>query len=300
MVFSKLKIWILGIRPKTLPASISPVLMGLAVAFYDKTYKLDWGAAVVTLLAAIFIQAGTNLSNDLFDYLKGADNQERKGPLRIMQSGLVSKKELLIAVLIVFLLAAASGIYLVLKGGIPILIIGLLSIICGFLYTAGPRPIAYMGLGELFVLIFFGIIAFTGTYFIQTNMFSLKLIIIGLIPGFFSVAILSANNMRDIKSDKKAGKNTLAVIFGHTFAKAEFIFSMLFPYLLLVIIIFVLKEHYFSLISFLSIIPAIIPIKIVLTENPPKPERLILVLEKTGQILLLFTILFSITWNIKI
>ncbi len=300
MAFSKLKIWVLGIRPKTLPASISPVLMGLAVAFYDKAYKLDLPAALATLLAAIFIQAGTNLSNDLFDYLKGADNKERVGPLRIMQSGLVSKKELFCGILIVFLLAAVCGVYLIFKGGLPILIIGVLSIICGFFYTAGPRPIAYMGLGELFVLIFFGIIAFTGTYFIQTHVFSLKLIVIGLIPGFFSTAILSANNIRDIRTDKTAGKNTLAVIFGYKFAIAEYVFTILMPYLLLLIIVFVLKNHYFSLLSLASILFVIIPVKIILGKNPPKPEKLILVLERTGQIMLIFTFLFSITWNIKI
>ncbi|MDD3520794.1 MAG: 1,4-dihydroxy-2-naphthoate polyprenyltransferase [Actinomycetota bacterium] len=300
MISSKLKIWILGIRPKTLAAGICPVLMGLAVAFYDNLYILDWLTAVLTFFAAILIQAGTNLSNDLFDYIKGADNKKRVGPLRIMQSGLVTKKEMLWAIFIVFFLATVCGVFLVLRGGLPILIIGIISIICGFLYTAGPKPIGYMGLGELFVLVFFGIVAFAGTYYIQTLVFFPMLIVMGLIPGFFSVAILSANNLRDIRTDKEAGKNTLAVIFGYRFAVFEYVFCMIAPYLILAVTVPILKNHYLSLLSLTSILFAVKPIKIVLDKKNHQPEYLISVLEKTGQVMLIFSIIFCITWNIRI
>ncbi len=300
MISSKWKIWILGIRPKTLAAGISPVIMGLGSAFYDGHYTLHLSSAILTFLAAVLIQAGTNLSNDLFDYLKGADNKKRVGPLRIMQSGLVTKREMLCGIFIVFFLAAVCGVFLVIRGGLPIMIVGILSIICGFLYTAGPHPIGYLGLGEIFVLVFFGIIAFSGTHYIQTLVFSPIMIVLGLMPGFFSVAILSANNLRDIKTDREAGKNTLAVKFGYKFAVSEYVFCMIMPYLLLIIIVFFLKNHYFSLLSLASIFFAIKPLKIVINKNIHTPGLLISVLEKTGQVMLLFAIIFCITWNIKI
>ena len=300
MLSSKLKIWILGIRPKTLAASISPVIMGLAVAFNDRQNTLHLPAAILTFFAALLIQAGTNLSNDLFDYIKGADNKKRVGPLRIMQSGLVAKKEMLLGILIVFFLASACGVFLVIRGGLPILIIGIISIICGFLYTAGPRPLGYIGLGELFVLFFFGIIAFAGTYYIQTLVFSPILVVLGLIPGFFSVAILSANNLRDIKTDREAGKKTLAVRFGYKFAISEYVFCMLIPYILLIIMVLTLQNHYYSLLSLVSIFFAVMPIRIVLNKNNHKPANLIYVLERTGQVMLIFSLIFCITWNINI
>jgi 1,4-dihydroxy-2-naphthoate octaprenyltransferase len=300
MASSKLKIWILGIRPKTLAASIAPVLMGLGAAFYDRHFSLHLSSAILTLLTAVLIQAGTNLSNDLFDYIKGADNQKRVGPLRIMQSGFVTKKEMFLGIFIVFFLASVCGIFLVIRGGLPILIVGILSIICGFLYTAGPHPIGYMGLGEIFVLVFFGIIAFSGTYYVQTLAFSPMLIVMGLIPGFFSVAVLSANNLRDIKTDREAGKNTLAVKFGYRFAVCEYIFCMIMPYLLLIVVIFVLRNHYFSLLSLTSIFFAIRPLKMAANKKNHTPAVLISVLEKTGHVMLIFALVFCVTWNIKI
>jgi len=300
MKASKLKIWFLGIRPKTLSASIVPVFMGLALAFYDKNYLLHIPFAILTFLSAVLIQIGTNLSNDYFDFIKGADNPKRVGPIRIMQSGLVTKKEMLFAVFIVFSLSALCGIFLILRGGIPILIIGILSILFGFLYTAGPHPLGYLGIGEFFVLIFFGMVALTGTYYIQTLVFKPILLIFGLIPGFFAVAILSANNIRDIETDREAGKKTLAVRFGRKFAKVEYIFSMLFPYILLVMIVLILKDHYLSLLSIITVFMSVKPLKIILMLEKHKPVTLILVLEKTSQIMLVFSIIFCITWNITI
>jgi len=164
MIRSKLKIWISSARPKTLWAAVGPVLIGSAMAYSDSDDPLNIAVLLATLLAALLIQIGTNFANDYYDFVKGADTTDRVGPVRATQAGLVTPAQMKTAFIITFALAVLLGAYLVWRGGLPILIIGVASVVCAVLYTAGPFPLAYIGLGEVFVMIFFGPVATGGTY----------------------------------------------------------------------------------------------------------------------------------------
>ena len=207
-----LQVWLSAIRPKTLGAAVSPILIGTTMAFADgKGHAL---AALAALLGALLIQIGTNFSNDYYDYIKGADTEERLGPVRVTQSGQVRPKTMLRNFVMVFGLATLVGIYLVFRGGWPVVIIGILSIASGILYTGGPWPLGYLGLGDLFVLIFFGPVAVAGTFYVQALEITPVVIFAGLGPGLLATALLAVNNLRDEPTDKKVGKLTLAVRFG--------------------------------------------------------------------------------------
>ena len=214
---SSLDVWIMASRPKTLWAAIAPVIIGTAMAYGEQQGHLL--SAILATLAAVFIQIGTNFANDYFDYFKGADEEDRLGPTRVTQAGLVKPETMKRATILVFSLAVLAGSYLMWRGGWPIITIGVLSILFGILYTAGPYPLGYNGLGDIFVLIFFGVVAVGGTYYVQTLEIDYLVILAGLSPGLFSMAILTVNNLRDVKSDFKAGKLTLAVRFGENFAR---------------------------------------------------------------------------------
>ncbi|MCL5071097.1 MAG: 1,4-dihydroxy-2-naphthoate polyprenyltransferase, partial [Actinobacteria bacterium] len=292
---SKIKIWIAGTRPKTLPAAIAPVIMGLALALYDT--KINIPIAVFTIIAALLIQIGTNLANDYFDFVKGTDTDKRIGPVRLVHAGLVKKKDMLAAFIITFALAIIFGAFLVIRGGYPVLIIGFLAIIFGILYTAGPAPIGYIGLGDLFVFIFFGLISITGTYYLQVLKLNYIIFIASIAPGLFSTAILAANNIRDLRTDKEAGKKTLIVKFGYNFGVGQYLFCVITAHLIPVVLVLITRAHYFSLIAVLTIIMAVKPVKLLISR--PGPESLIPVLGITSQMLLLFSIIFSIGWNIR-
>jgi len=305
---SKFKLWYLSTRPKTLPAAIAPVLIGLSLSFYYLKTSLDYFSfnnlktniliAILTLMSALLIQIGTNFANDYFDFLKGADNEKRVGPTRLIQAGLIKKNEMLIAFVITFFITILIGIFLVIRGGYPILIIGLFAILFGILYTAGPKPLGYIGLGDIFVFIFFGVVSVLGTYYLQTLTIDLVAFIVSIAPGLLSVAILVANNIRDINTDKESGKKTLIVRFGYNFGIFEYLFCIILAHIIPIIAVIITKKHYFALISILTIFLAIKPIKIIISK--PKPQFLIPVLGRTSQILLIFSILFSIGWNINI
>jgi len=222
---SKLKIWAISTRPKTLLVAVGPVAMGAAMALGKG--GINAVILIITLAAAVLIQIGTNLANDYYDFIKGADTEHRTGPTRATAAGLVSPGEMKKAFVIAFGLAIVLGFFLVLKGGTPILIIGVVSVICGVLYTAGPFPLGYLGLGELFVLIFFGPVAVGGTYYLQRSDITTQVLIAGLAPGLLAAAILAVNNLRDISTDKTAGKKTLIVRFGYNFGVAEYIFCVI-------------------------------------------------------------------------
>ena len=215
----------IAIRPKTLSVSIAPVLVGSSVALRDGNFNTD--IFLLTLIAALFIQIGTNFTNDVYDFIKGADNDNRIGPTRAVQAELISVQNMKKLIFFAFALAIICGVPLVLKGGIPILFIGLLSIVSGYAYTAGPYPLGYNGWGEFFVFCFFGPIAVCGTFFLQTQMVSIESIISGLIFGCLSVTLLCINNIRDIETDREAGKRTLAVRLGAKFVKIMFIMPTL-------------------------------------------------------------------------
>ncbi len=211
--------WILAARPRTLPASVAPVLVGTALAVREGAF--DSLVFFATLLAALLLQIGANYANDVFDFLKGAD-QNRQGPLRVTQSGLLTPQQMLIGTAVVFGLAALVGLWLVRIGGVPILVIGLLAITAALAYTAGPLPLAYRGLGEVAAFVFFGLVAVGGTYYLQTGTLTLASALAGIPQAALAAAILVVNNLRDIDSDRAAGKRTLAVRFGERFARAEY------------------------------------------------------------------------------
>ena len=291
--FPKWKIWLLAARPKTLWAGIVPVVIGTSLAFDTNIFNLF--PFFAALIGSILIQIGANLANDYFDFLKEADTEERLGPLRVTQAGLVSLKEIKIATILVFLLASFVGIYLVFRGGIPILIIGLTSLLFAVVYTGGTFPLGYKGLGDIFVLIYYGPVAVAGTFYIITLDLNLMSILAGIPAGMISTAILTVNNLRDIESDRKSGKKTLAVRFGQTFAQFEFLFmvgvGILFP---LVIFVFD-RSHPWTLIACLSIFLALPTIKKVFTQTG---RDLNPVLSQTGKILALYGLLFSIGYLI--
>ncbi|MFM2152763.1 MAG: hypothetical protein RL199_1198 [Pseudomonadota bacterium] len=207
-------------RPRTLPAGLAPVLFGTAFAVFDGGFHAPTFG--LTVLAALAIQVGTNYANDYYDARKGADTDARIGPRRATQAGLVAPGTMRRAFVLTFALAVLFGVGLILRGGLPILLIGLASVACGVLYTGGPKPLGYVGLGDLFVLVFFGPIAVAGTHYVQTLTFSPSVAVAGIGPGLLSVAILVVNNLRDRHTDVGAGKKTLAVRFGARFARAEY------------------------------------------------------------------------------
>ncbi len=225
--------WLLAARPKTLTASVAPVLLGtgLAVSFSDGPVPLT--LAALALASALCIQVGTNLVNDAADFEKGADTAERLGPIRVTQSGLLRGHHVMLGAGLFFLLAALLGVPLILAGGVPILVIGVLSLIAGYAYTAGPFPLAYLGLGEVFVLLFFGVAAIKGMAYVLTGHgLSPWAEIAALQVGLQSSALLAVNNCRDIAGDRTVGKRTLAARFGERFARVEVAVLVAVPYAL--------------------------------------------------------------------
>lgn len=204
--------WALAARVPTLPAAVAPVVVGSAAAAYDG--RFEWIGAAGALIVSLAIQIGTNFSNDAFDFLRGADTSRRLGPPRVTQAGLLTARAVLNGAYVCFVLAAVVGAYFVAQYGWPILIVGLLSIASGLAYTAGPWPIAYHALGELFVFVFFGLVAVAGTTFVQTGRLTSLALGAAVPVGLLCTAILVVNNLRDIETDRAAGKRTLAVLLG--------------------------------------------------------------------------------------
>jgi 1,4-dihydroxy-2-naphthoate polyprenyltransferase len=206
------RIWVMAARLRTLPAAIAPVLVGTALAGTEDRFRV--GAFIAALLGAVFIQVGTNLSNDYSDARRGADAEDRLGPVRVTAGGLVPPRQVLMATYVTFGLAVLCGAYLVYVAGPLLLAIGAASILAGILYTGGPRPYGYEGLGELFVFLFFGIVAVAGSYFVQQEQLEWEAFALAVPVGLLAAAILVVNNVRDIDTDRRAGKLTLAVRLG--------------------------------------------------------------------------------------
>ena len=245
----------------------------------------------MTLLASILIQIGANFANDVFDFEKGSDREGRLGPLRVTQAGLISPKKMKNAMWIIFCIAIFAGFYLSLKGGLPIVIIGLASIISGILYTGGPYPLGYHGWGDFFVFIFFGLIAVPGTYYLQTGNITLNSIYLGIVMGMLSNAILVVNNLRDMDLDKISGKHTLAVRFGSFFSKIQYSLLVLLP-------IFLPLYFWINNIANSSILLTCFsfPIACNLSANIflKKGSDLNQILTKTARFLFIYTLLFSV------
>ena len=213
--------WWLAIRPKTLPAAVAPAVVGTALAVKDGVFIPL--TALAALVCALLIQIGANLANDYLDYVKGTDIAERTGPRRVAQSGLIALPRLRLGIAATFALAAMVGAYLVYVGGWPILIIGLASLLSALAYTGGPWPIGYHGLGDLFVFIFFGLAGVCGTYYVQAHGITPVVVVAALPVGALTVAILVINNLRDIDTDRKTGKRTLAVMLGPKATRLEYV-----------------------------------------------------------------------------
>lgn len=226
-----LSAWFIAARPKSLTASIIPVSVATLLAFAVKG-QVDAWLSLWALLVAIFIQIGTNFVNDALDFKKGADTHARLGPKRLVQAGLASATTVLRAGFLCFAFALASGIPLVMAGGWPFLALLLISVLLGYLYTGGPYPLAYVGLGELFVILFFGFISTVAVFFLQTGAVSLSALVAGLQVGSLATVLIAINNLRDIEGDGKAHKRTLAVRFGRKFARREIAFFTLLPFVL--------------------------------------------------------------------
>ena len=228
----RLQAWFLACRPKTLSVSLSPVLVGTAIAWHDSGALL-WLPLLAAALGAGFIQIGTNLFNDVGDFLRGTDTPDRLGPKRATAEGWLSVGRVKLGAWLAFALAFLCGIYLVWHGGWPIVAIGLASLAAGWAYTGGPKPIAYGPLGEIFVFLFFGLVAVGGSYYLQTLGLSPAALVAAALVGIHAAAVITVNNYRDLDGDARNGKNTLAVRLGRPATRRIYAGEMLLPYALL-------------------------------------------------------------------
>jgi 1,4-dihydroxy-2-naphthoate octaprenyltransferase len=227
---SGIRIWLIAARIRTLPAAIAPVFVGTALAGFGHVFHpLRFLAA---LIGAIFIQVGTNLSNDYSDARRGADTEDRLGPVRVTAGGLVPPRAVLLATYLSFGVAVLAGIYLIVVAGWQLLLVGAASILAGVLYTGGPRPYGYEGLGEVFVFLFFGIVAVAGSFFVQVRRLDWEAFALAVPVGLLAAAILVVNNVRDVDTDRRAGKRTLAVRLGRDRARKLFAAIVYLAYLL--------------------------------------------------------------------
>lgn len=285
---SKLSIWIVASRPKTLPAALVPVMVGSSLAYHYGSFNFLF--SVIALVCLILIQIGTNFTNDLYDYYKGADNEKRTGPTRVLASKLVTVKEMKIAITAVFSLSFILGIYLVSQTDIIILIIGIFSIIAGLAYTAGPYPLAYNGLGDLFVFIFFGLVGTAGTFYLHTNEFNITSLLAGIPVGALITNILVVNNYRDIDTDKEVGKNTLAVLLGKDFTKFQYVFLIIISFLVPVIFYLIFNMNLTILLPLILIPLAFILVKMFFILNGSELNK---TLELTAKFSAVYGLLFS-------
>ena len=217
--------WVMASRPRTLAAAAAPVVVGTGLAIGHDGFR--FGPALAALLGALLIQIGTNLANDYYDHVRGGDTKDRVGPLRVTQAGIIPPETVRNGAFLVLGLALLLGFYLVWVGGLPVALIGLASLVCAVAYTGGANPLAYHGLGDLFVFVFFGLVAVGGTYWVQVLAFGPEVLLAGAGMGAMATAILVVNNLRDIETDARAGKRTLAVRIGLTGTKVEFVFLLL-------------------------------------------------------------------------
>ncbi len=277
-------------RPRTLPAAIAPVLVGSAAAYYTVS-DFRWGAFAAALIGSIFLQIGTNLANDYSDAKRGADSEDRLGPVRVTSAGLVAPRRVLHATWLAFAVAVVAGVYLATVAGALILAVGAASILAGVLYTGGPRPYGYAGMGELFVFVFFGLVAVNGSYYVQLEQLDLLPFALSIPVGFLSTAILVVNNVRDIETDRRAGKRTLAVRLGRERAVKLYLTLIGGSYLGLAIGLAASDGPWAALIALASAPWAIAPAR-ALRERTDGPA-LNSALAQTGTLLGLFSLMLT-------
>ena len=282
--------WLMATRPHTLPVSIGPVLVGTAVAFVEGRFRL--GPSLAAAAGALLLQIGSNLANDVFDFEKGADTAERIGPPRAAQLGLLSPLELKRGMFVAFALATLVGVYLSLIAGPAIVVIGLVSIAAAIAYTGGPWPLGYHGLGDVAVFVFFGLVAVVGTTWVQTGALPMLAWIAAIPVGGLATAILVVNNLRDIETDRVAGKRTLAVVLGRSGARAEWAVLVASAYLLTWLPGFLLGAWPWVLLPWLTV-PRALSLWRVVGRSESGPE-LNVALAGTAQLGVMFSLLFAI------
>jgi 1,4-dihydroxy-2-naphthoate octaprenyltransferase len=286
-----MRIWLMAARPRTLPAAIAPVLVGSAAAVQWLGHLPRWGAFFAALVGSIFIQIGTNLANDYSDAKRGADSADRLGPVRVTSSGLVTPQRVLTATWIAFAIAFACGIYLATVAGIVIIVIGVLSIAAGVLYTGGPRPYGYAGLGEVFVFLFFGLVAVNGSYYVQLEELDALPLGLSISIGFLATAIIVVNNVRDVETDRRAGKMTLAVRIGRAGAVNLYRLLVLGAFVVQPIALWAGEASALPLIGLLALPMAIKPMRIM--ANRSDGPALNGALAATGALLGVFSLLVT-------
>jgi 1,4-dihydroxy-2-naphthoate polyprenyltransferase len=283
------RIWLVAARPRTLPAAIAPVLVGTALAGSEDVFRPL--AFIAALVGSVFIQIGTNLSNDYSDARRGADTEDRLGPVRVTASGLVAPRQVLVATWLAFGVAVAAGAYLIALVGWELLVVGVVSILAGVLYTGGPKPYGYEGLGELFVFLFFGIVAVVGSYYVQTEDLRALAFEVAVPIGLLAASILMVNNIRDIDTDRRAGKRTLAVRLGRSRARSLFVKTVLFAYTVVALIVLTGEGEPWLLLSWASVplVPSLLRTVRTRTDGP----SLNAALAGTGRLLAVFALLLS-------
>jgi 1,4-dihydroxy-2-naphthoate octaprenyltransferase len=286
-----MRIWLMAARPRTLPAAIAPVLVGTAAAVQWLGHLPRWGAFFAALVGSIFIQIGTNLANDYSDARRGADAADRLGPVRVTSAGLVTPRRVLVATWIAFGVAVACGVYLAAVAGWVILLVGAFSIAAGVLYTGGPRPYGYAGLGEVFVFLFFGLVAVNGSYFVQLEQLDALPLGLSISVGFLATAILVVNNVRDIETDRRAGKMTSAVRMGRANAIDLYRLLVVGAFVVLPISLWAGEASAWGLLGLLAAPLAAKPMR-VLASHSDGPA-LNAVLAATGALLGVFSILVT-------
>jgi len=280
-------------RPKTLPAAVAPVLLGTASALEAGAFHPL--AFVCALRGAVLIQVGTNFANDVADFERGADTEARKGPQRVTQAGLVTPRQVKAATVVAFGLAFLAGVYLIVRGGWPILALGLVSIASGLAYTFGRYALAYTGLADLFVLVFFGPVAVGGTYYVQALALPPAVLVAGLGPGLLATAILLANNVRDVDEDRAASKRTLVVRFGRGFGVGFYAACVVGAALAPVALCLWTGEHGWTLLASAAVLGLGGPLVLTLRRSRD-PAVLNPLLGATARLLLVYCVVFGIGW----
>ena len=288
---SPFRLWLVAARPRTLPAAVSPVLVGTSLAIGGGTFRPL--AFVCALIGSVFIQVGTNLSNDYSDARRGADTEDRLGPVRVTAGGLMPPRQVLIGTYVAFAIAVLAGVYLIAIAGWQLLLVGAASILAGVLYTGGPRPYGYEGLGEVFVFLFFGVVAVVGSYFVQTEHLRWEAFALAVPVGLLAAAILLVNNIRDVDTDRRAGKKTLAVRLGRDGARRLFVGCLVVAFASVPLIAAFGRDISWLVLLALLAAPLTIPLTRIVTTRTDGPS-LNQALARTGMLLALFSILLSI------
>ncbi len=287
-----MKIWWMAIRPKTLWLSICPVVIATVVAYARGL--VNWPLALSCLLMGLAVQITANLANDYFDFKKGADTAQRIGPTRVMQAGLVAPLAMRRAIALAISMAFGAGMYLAMKAGWPMAVVCTTSVVASLCYTAGPYPIAHNGWGEWFVIVFFGVVAVGATYFAQTLTVPTDLLVAGLAPGCISCGVLVINNLRDMEQDARAQRRTLAVRYGATFARAEYLLFMLAAGCVPLFLVTQYGYPTSTLLASLILVPALPLLRTVLMRRDgPSLNK---ALASTARLLFLYTALFAFGW----